>query len=109
MGQGWFSIQRKVDVEESSASTLLDRLYADAKQQVGARREEYRWLVDEIERWRALQAALGNITRTVDLENWLTDQERIRLFLDALERIATQEPSIDPAVLRRLRTLVSTS
>jgi hypothetical protein len=45
----------------------------------------------------------------VDLENWLTDQERIRLFLDALERIATQEPSIDPAVLRRLRTLVSTS
>jgi hypothetical protein len=109
MGQGWFSIERKVDVEESSASVLLTRLHADAKQQLDSKREEYRWLVEEIERWRALQAALGDASRIVSLESWLTDKERIRLFLAALDRIEPQEPSISAVVFKSLRTLVATS
>jgi hypothetical protein len=109
MGQGWFSMERKVNVDDSSASTLLDRLLADANQQVDSGREEFRWLVDEIERWRGLQAALGDASHVVYLEGWLDDQERIRLFVSALDRIESQEPAIGRAVFNSLRTLVTTS
>jgi hypothetical protein len=106
VGHGAFSIARKIGLSDPTGATLLRHLHTDAGRLVARHGENFRWFVDATEAWLDFKTAYGDATYRINLENWLTDAHRTSTFLEAVDRIAASDSSIDPAVVRGLKSLL---